>query len=138
MSGAIVLGYDASPGAGKALNTAVELARRFGARLVIANGVDPPGTPGEETRAHRKALEGSAQNLMDNALDQARDAGVSTDIEIVPLRPAEALLQVAERHDARFIVVGGWGEGPLKGALLGSTAYKVLHLADRPVVVVQG
>ena len=60
------------------------------------------------------------------------------EVEIVPLRPSEALLQLADQNNARFIVVGGWGEGPLKGAILGSTAYKVLHLAERPVVVVQG
>ena len=63
---------------------------------------------------------------------------MESQVEIVPLRPSEALLQLADQNNARFIVVGGWGEGPLKGAILGSTAYKVLHLAERPVVVVQG
>ena len=138
MSGTIVLGYDASPGADGALATAVELAQRFGDRLVIANGMTPPGTPTDETAAHRKAVEIKAQELADAALERAREAGVEGEVEIVPLRPSEALLQLAEQHNARFIVVGGWGEGPLKGALLGSTAYKVLHLAERPVVVVQG
>ena len=138
MSGAIVLGYDASPGADGALDTALELAQRFGDRLVIANGVTPPGTPTDETPAHRQAVEEKASALMQRALERAREAGVESEVEIVPLRPSEALLQLADQNNARFIVVGGWGEGPLKGAILGSTAYKVLHLAERPVVVVQG
>ena len=138
MSGAIVLGYDASPGADGALDTALELAQRFGDRLVIANGVTPPGTPTDETPAHRRAVEEKASALMERALERAREAGVESEVEIVPLRPSEALLQLADQNNARFIVVGGWGEGPLKGAILGSTAYKVLHLAERPVVVVQG
>jgi nucleotide-binding universal stress UspA family protein len=32
--------------------------------------------------------------------------------------------------------VGAHGESPIRGALIGSTAHKLLHLADRPVLVV--
>jgi nucleotide-binding universal stress UspA family protein len=35
-----------------------------------------------------------------------------------------------------MIVVGSTGEAALKGAILGSTPYKLLHQADRPVLVV--
>ena len=36
-----------------------------------------------------------------------------------------------------MIVVGSYGEAPLKGALIGSTAHKLLHLSERPVLVVR-
>jgi len=32
--------------------------------------------------------------------------------------------------------VGSYGESPIKGAILGSTPHKPLHLAETPVVVV--
>ncbi len=48
----------------------------------------------------------------------------------------DALLVLAEEHDARAIVVGTYGEAPIKGALLGSTPHKLLHLSERPVIVV--
>ena len=49
LMGAIVLGYDASPGAKRALDTALDLATHFGDRLVIAFGAAaPPGPPTEE------------------------------------------------------------------------------------------
>jgi len=35
------------------------------------------------------------------------------------------------------IVMGSRGRGDLAGAILGSTAHKVIHLADRPVLVVR-
>ena len=35
-----------------------------------------------------------------------------------------------------MIVVGSYGEAPLKGAILGTTAYKLLHSTERPVLVV--
>jgi nucleotide-binding universal stress UspA family protein len=55
---------------------------------------------------------------------------------MVDARPAEALLSVADACDARVIVVGTWGESPLKGAMLGSTPHKLLHLSSRPVLCV--
>ncbi len=55
---------------------------------------------------------------------------------IVERAPAEALVDLAHERDARVIVVGTRGESPLRGALLGSTPHKLLHLADRPVLVV--
>ena len=56
--------------------------------------------------------------------------------ELVDGRPAEGLIAAADEHDAAMIVVGHHGEGPLRGALLGATANKLLHLAERPVLVV--
>jgi nucleotide-binding universal stress UspA family protein len=37
-----------------------------------------------------------------------------------------------------MIVEGTSGEGPLRGILVGSTSYKLLHLSARPVLVVRG
>ena len=55
---------------------------------------------------------------------------------IVEQAPAHALVALADERDARVIVVGTRGEGPLRGALLGSTPHKLLQLSDRPVLVV--
>lgn len=134
--GGIVLGYDASPGAERAFETAIELARHFGCRLVIANGVAPPGTVGEEWKEARKAVEEQAREMTDAALERARAAGIDAEVALVPEHPHQALMDLATQNDARFIVVGGWGEGPIRGAILGSTPYKLLHLSQTPVVVV--
>ena len=57
--------------------------------------------------------------------------------ELVNDRPSTGLVAVADDVGAQMIVVGSYGEKPLKGALVGSTAHKLLHLSERPVLVVR-
>jgi len=57
--------------------------------------------------------------------------------EMINGRPSTGLVEIADEVDAQMIVVGSYGEKPLKGALIGSTAHKLLHLSERPVLVVR-
>ncbi|WP_306231724.1 universal stress protein [Agrococcus beijingensis] len=132
----IVLGYDESPGAKAALATAIDIAGRFGERLVVVFATEPPGRLGEERRSHEAALEQLGHDAVRHALDAAAAAGVDAVATLAPQRPVDALLDQAEEHDARVIVVGTWGESPIRGAILGSTPHKLLHLSRRPVLCV--
>jgi nucleotide-binding universal stress UspA family protein len=136
MPGSIVVGYDASPGARAALDQALELAAAFGDRLIIGFGVAPPAPVGEEDRAHRQALRDHAEKMTAEALERAQGSGVDVEVALVEDRASSALVSLAADNDARMIVVGSYGERPLRGAILGSTPHKLLHLAERPVLVV--
>lgn len=136
MAGSIVLGYDDSAGSRAALAQAIELAKQFGDRLVIGFGVAPPGSMGEEFKEHRRALEEIGKTATGHAIDRAKAAGVEAEVALVSERPSAALVRLAAEHGARYIVVGTYGETPLRGAILGSTPHKLLHLSDTPVVVV--
>ncbi len=48
-----------------------------------------------------------------------------------------AILDLGAEHDARAIVLGSRGQGGLTGVLLGSVPGRVVHHADRPVLVVR-
>ena len=50
---------------------------------------------------------------------------------------AREIVSDAAGLDADVIVMGTRGRGDLAGLVLGSTAHKVIHLADRPVLVVR-
>lgn len=50
--------------------------------------------------------------------------------------PAAGLLAVADREQVDLLVVGALGRGRLVGRILGGVSYRLLHHADRPVVVV--
>ena len=50
---------------------------------------------------------------------------------------AREIVGDAQEIGADVIVMGSRGRGDLTGLLLGSTAHKVIHLSDRPVLVVR-
>jgi nucleotide-binding universal stress UspA family protein len=133
---AVVLGYDESPGAEAALDAAIQVAQRYGEELVLVYGAAPPGGMGEEFKSHLDALLDMGRTATAHALEKVEAAGVSASVRLVDAKPAEALVQVGNEVDATVIVVGTAGESPLRGAIIGSTPHKLLHLANRPVLCV--
>jgi nucleotide-binding universal stress UspA family protein len=57
--------------------------------------------------------------------------------EVVFGQAAREIVADAHERDAGVIVMGSRGRGDLAGVVLGSTAHKVIHLSDRPVLVVR-
>jgi nucleotide-binding universal stress UspA family protein len=131
--GTLVVGYDGTEGARAALKAAVTLAGELGDG-VVAVFAYTVGRLGGEVSDYAQALHEHAQTV----LEEARSTG-GEGIEVVELEqsPAEALIEVADQRDARMIVVGSYGERPLESALVGATPNKLLHLAERPVLVVR-
>jgi nucleotide-binding universal stress UspA family protein len=132
----IVVGYDGSGSGKAALEEALSLAKGLGDGLVLVFGYAPPGIWGGEIAEHEEAIEEFGEKVMGEAKKRAADAGVEAVVEMVPKRAPEALVDIAEARDARAIVVGSYGDPPLKGMILGSTPGKLLHMAGRPVLVV--
>ncbi len=132
----IVLGYDDSPGAERALGYGISLASLLKEQLVLVYGAEPPSRMGDEFGEHFKALAETGRAALQQALATARAAGVDAVLELVDEKPAQALLAAADKHDARLIVVGTYGESPIRGAMLGSTPHKLLHLSHLPVLCV--
>jgi nucleotide-binding universal stress UspA family protein len=137
MAGDIVLGYDGSDGSRAALRVAVSVAKAFGAPLTIVFGYEP-NPMGGETADYKHQLEKIGSELLATAVAEAHaiDPSVAVDPAVAALRPAESLLEASLERQARVIVVGGSGERPLVGAILGSVPHKLLHRSTVPVLVV--
>ncbi|MFL5874216.1 MAG: universal stress protein [Solirubrobacterales bacterium] len=132
----IVVGYDSSDCGKQALDRAVEIAKSLGDQVVVVFGYAPPGIWGGEIAEHEEAIEELGERLTEEARGRAAAQGIEIEVAMVAKRGSEALIEVAEERDARMIVVGSYGEAPLKGALLGSTPNRLLHMSTRPVLVV--
>jgi nucleotide-binding universal stress UspA family protein len=138
MSGEVILGFDGSDGARHAVGEAVAMARAFDSTLILAFGYEPPVTGGEVADL-RKAVEARGEEVLRAGAKLAAEADASLPIEtiLVDERPADSLADLAAQRGARVIVVGHGGMGPIKGAVLGSVTYRILHSAPCPVLVVK-
>jgi nucleotide-binding universal stress UspA family protein len=136
VAGTIVVGYDGTEGAQAALAAAIELGRDLAASLVVVFGYSP-GLAERQVADHRQALHELADRETAKGVETAKAAGLDAVAAAVGERPAEALVHVADEHDARMIVVGSYGERPITGAILGSTPHRLVHLSERPVLVVR-
>ena len=63
-------------------------------------------------------------------------AGVRATGAVIEGKAVDVLLETAREKQAVAIVVGSHGEGAMSAAFLGSTALKLLHHSDIPVLVV--
>ena len=136
----IGVGFDGSQEARAALEIAGDIARRTGASLrLVAVGepndgllpLAPDGHPWASLADQRTA---SSRAMLAAAARPAELAGVDVQAKVVRGFPAAGLERVSEQVD--LLVVGSRAYGPARRTLLGSTADRLLHLAQCPVLVV--
>jgi len=135
MFGTILLAVDGSSYA----EQAAELARRLAGDgdevvvLHVAEVMPIRGGPAVELDQDRKGVE--AANRYGKQFELA---GVPVKVELSRALVggvAKAIVEAAQQHQAGVIVMASHGRGDLTALLLGSVAHKVIHLADRPVLV---
>lgn len=81
-----------------------------------------------------------AETAVTSAVESLTAAGVRAHGEVrdtVFGHAAREIIEDAKEHQADVIVMGSRGRSDIVGLVLGSTAHKVIHLADRPVLVVR-
>ena len=135
MFGTIVLALDGSPYAQRA----AELVRRLadgGDDVIVLHVTEiMPMHGGINLDWDREGLE--AARRLGRELEHA---GVPHKVELVRGfvgQVAKIIVEAARDHGAGVIVLGSRGRGDLSALLLGSVAHQVIHLADRPVLVVR-
>jgi nucleotide-binding universal stress UspA family protein len=146
MAATIVVGYDGSTHATKALDVAVEFAKMMpDSEIVIACAQDRPG-PAVGFRGPEFGVEEMWDKLATKieeelavAAARVSEAGVKVATACTPDRPDVSIVNIARETDARLIVVGTKGAGAREGekSHLGSTTNRVLHESGGiPVLVV--
>jgi nucleotide-binding universal stress UspA family protein len=81
-----------------------------------------------------------AQAQVDAAVEELTQAGIKahgTVRNTLYGYAAREIVEDAKALDVGVIIMGTRGRGDMAGLVLGSTAHKVIHLGDRPVLVVR-
>jgi nucleotide-binding universal stress UspA family protein len=132
----IVVGYEGSDGANAALEEALRFAGLVAGKVYITFAYGGPRTYSGAPLTPRRVLKELGEKLLEDAVGRASGSGVAFEPVLVEENPVDGLLAVARQRRAEMIVVGTHGASPIKGAILGSTAYKLVHSTTKPVLVV--
>ncbi len=135
----ILVGYDGSDGANRALKAAINLAKVYQTELAaLAVQERLPRFAGtiDEVKEEKAFANGQYGKLLKSAGSQAQEAGIDLKTLMRPGHPAKTILEVAREGGFDLIVVGHSG---LSGvwALLGTTAEKVSRHAPCSVLIVR-
>ena len=142
MLSTIAVGTDGSETAAKAVDFAIDMAERYGSRLVVASSY----TPVPEDRLAKEQADAPQDiqwsiNPMEDvnaalreAEEKAKERGVKTVAEARQGDPADVLCEIAEQHGADVLVVGNKG---MHRRILGSVPNSVSHKAPCSVMIVK-
>ena len=143
MVSTVAVGTDGSDTAQRAVEAALDLAERFGAKLVILSAYTSPRRAAAATQlrsasADELAWGSSAATQVERILAAAEESaarrGVESTSDMSEGDPGEVLVELADRHDADVLVVGSKG---MHRRVLGSVPNTVAHKATCAVFLVK-
>jgi nucleotide-binding universal stress UspA family protein len=134
----IVVATDLEGQSEAALEYATKLAHAYGARIVLAHGLDPmeyadvEGVPG----AVLKGLTKQAREVLDRLAGELMSDGIHTHSEIRQGSVAEMLRDVARQYQAGLIVIGTKGNAGVGRVVVGAIAEQLVRVAPCPVMAI--
>ena len=133
----VLIGYDGSPSARAAIDTAVEF---FGAgehEFVIFSAFHRPLSTDPLAEAAYDAVRKESRAQLEEVIKELNDQGLAVRGRLVEGEPREILDRMVAEEEPHLVVVGARGQSELTKVLLGSvSAYAVKHLSS-PVLVVR-
>jgi nucleotide-binding universal stress UspA family protein len=140
MLSTVAVGTDGSATASKALEAAVEIARRFDAKLFVLSafqgtGSRPRGaTPGSEELQWEFDNDARVREMLSRTEQELRERKIDCSTLVDEGDPAEVLVRLAEECGADLLVIGNRG---MQRRVLGSVPNSVTHKAPCSVYVVK-
>jgi nucleotide-binding universal stress UspA family protein len=138
----LLVAFDGSDDALRALEHAVSLARAGSGSLHVVYAHEEPRVFGEiavyataEKMAELQRQEGEA--LLERAKAALQAAGVPHTTEVLTGPVAPTIAKRADELGCDGIVMGTRGRGALGSLIMGSVATKILHYANVPVTLVK-
>jgi nucleotide-binding universal stress UspA family protein len=134
----IVVATDLNGQSEAALEYARKLAANYGARIVLAHGLDPleyaavDAVPGRV----RTGLTEAAREVLDKLAGDLLREGIHSHSEIRQGTVAQMLVDVARQYEAGLIVVGTKGMEGAGPVIVGAIAEQLVRLAPCPVLAV--
>ncbi len=134
MLNTILVPLDGSLLAETALEPALLLARRFEAEVLLVRTLVPAEPPMGETRAPRLVSTHDAQRYLASVADYLRSEGVVALTVVLPLEPAEGIVEEAKLSNVDLIVMTTHGRKGIDALLHPSVTWQVLRQTQAPIL----
>lgn len=133
----IIWATDGSAGADHARGYAQDMARAYGAELVVVHG-EEMSSARSSIGYTRRADEEDLEAKIKRQVAEISGSGILVSVKVIGghAHPAILIAEVAEDIGADLVVVGTRGHSPLAGLLLGSVTDRLLHILRCPVLAV--
>ena len=136
---------DFSEDANQAVEYAIDLASKLGARVTLLHviqsppwgGVDMDVTVPYAYSQFVQNLEAEVAHSMQACLERVTAGGLEGEVAVVHGIPFQEILDTAKTQQVDLIIMGTQGRTGLQHVLMGSVAEKVVRLAPCPVLVVR-
>jgi nucleotide-binding universal stress UspA family protein len=139
----ILAPIDGSTQSLKALNHAVELAKKHGSEIMVISVVDSLKLPfGAEyslwaNESHQELIRTTLESINKEITDiKQQKPELSIDAMVIEGDPAKQILRIAEEEGYNVIVMGKRGMGLIEELVMGSVTHKVVNHSMIPVIVV--
>jgi len=136
----ILLAYDGSQGANRALVVGIDLAKNHGAELwAVAVQEKLPRFSGtiDEVQEEKQFADEQYGKLLEAATVKAKEAGVELKTLMRAGHPAQIIVAVAQEGKFDLVLVGHTGLSGVWAAFLGTTAERVSRHAPCSVLIVR-
>jgi nucleotide-binding universal stress UspA family protein len=136
----IIVAYDGSTFAQKAIDKAVELARKEETEIICVNVIEeycPIGLTEIDCTIVREMQTKESNAITANALAEFKKAGVNARVIIETGSPAEMIIEVAKKEGAAMIIAASHGKHGAKKFAFGSATARLIEHSPVPVLVVK-
>ncbi|HEB37592.1 MAG TPA: universal stress protein [Thermoplasmatales archaeon] len=132
----ILVGYDGSDGAEKALNRALELIEEDGELILLAVIPSREEKSFVDSDAY-KMVKLKADEMIRKKIEEIGEKSFSIRGIIEKGDAADKIIEVANRLNCDLIILGRKGQSEIRPDVLGSVAEKVVTHAYKPVMIVR-
>jgi nucleotide-binding universal stress UspA family protein len=136
----IIVAYDGSTFAQKAIDKAVELAKKEETEIICVNVIEeycPIGLTEIDCTIVREMQTKESNAITANAQEEFKKAGVNARVVIETGSPAEMIIVVAKRESAAMIIAASHGKHGAKKFAFGSATARLIEHSPVPVLVVK-
>jgi nucleotide-binding universal stress UspA family protein len=140
----ILVAVDRSEVAGRALELAIDLAKRYRAKLIILHVMIQqlyavtPGQAGVLTpTVFVSEMQGEGESIINKAEERASCEGIDYTCKMTQGVPADEIIKQVQAEAVDLVILGSRGLNEVRAFLFGSVSDRVSHRVKCPTIIVK-